>query len=194
MSHAQARAYGILIHQELVVIPSQPCADRPIAQANLILHERALLKVWLAAQETERGRRVGIKLREVRNLVAEVLVKKGRIGFDPGLPFLPAMMNRNTSLEISFAKIVVLESDDRRGIYVRVQIVGVVANHPAEIAYNIRRKNMLIGNDSHCFEIVRVLKLGPERMRRIKWIFVRSLLHLLVGDFVSRECVAHREA
>src|SRR5271156_4433212 len=163
MRNAQPRTYGVLIHEQLIVIPSHPGADCPVAQTDLVLHKRALLKVRLAAQETERGWRAGIKLREVRNHIAEVLVKKGRIGFNPSLPFLSAVMNRNASLEISLAKIVVLEGDDRRGIRIGVEIVGIIANHPAEIADNICRKNVLIRNDSHRFKTIRVLKLRPER-------------------------------
>src|SRR5580704_3624260 len=102
------------------MIPAQPCVDRLVSQPDLILHKRSLLQVRFTADKTERCWCAGIELREVRDYVAEILVQKRRIRFDSGFPLLPAVMHRNRSLEIPFAKIIMLKGYDRRGIRIGI--------------------------------------------------------------------------
>src|ERR1700756_781572 len=52
--HAQPRADGVLVDQELVVIPAKSGADRPFPKPNLILHKAGLFQVRLASGEIKR--------------------------------------------------------------------------------------------------------------------------------------------
>ena len=70
------------------------------------------------------------------------------------------MNDGDAALEISFAKPIVLENLDRRRIGVGVEIVRVVAHHPAKIGHHVGRKNVLVGDDSHRFKSLHFVAAG----------------------------------
>ena len=90
---SQARTYGILVHQELIVVPAKTRADRPFAKADKILNEGRLLEAGTIAGEAVGGWRAGIELGEVGDHVAELLAQKRGVGFDAGFPLLIAVMD-----------------------------------------------------------------------------------------------------
>ena len=91
-------------------------------------------------------------------------------------------MDGDGAFEIALPKVVVLKRDDRSRERIRIQIIGVVAHHAAEIADNVGREDVLVGDDAHGFEIVAALKLAGV------------LLDDFVGDFVAGKFVADTEA
>ena len=109
-------------------------------------------------------------------------MEKQIVGFDAGLEFVAAVMDRDRGVEISLSEVVVLKRHDGRGVGVGIEVVGVVANHAAKIGENIGRKNVLVGNDAHGFEVIGGLELAG------------GLLNLLVGKFEAGERVTNAEA
>jgi len=115
VGQSQTRADRVLIHQQLIVVPAETCADGPFAQADLILDEGRLLKVGLATHEGEGRRRIRIELAEIRDDVVEALVQKCGVRFHAGFPLVAAVMDGNAAFEVALAKIIVLEGDHGSG-------------------------------------------------------------------------------
>ena len=114
VADTEARADGILIEQQLVVIPAKAGADGPFTKSNLILDESGLLKIRFVSSEIVCLGRVGIELSGIGDEVVEALVKEGGIGFDADLDVVAALVNGDGAFEIAFAEVVVLERDDRQ--------------------------------------------------------------------------------
>ena len=94
---------------------------------------------------------------------------------------MAAMHGGDTALEISFAKEIVLEDLDRRGLRVGIEIIGVVANHSAKIGHHVGRKRVLVADDAHGFDIVGGLALPG------------GLLQQFVGNVVARNLMPDRQ-
>ena len=77
-----AGAEGVLIEEELIVVPAEAGADRPFAEADHIFDEGGLLKVGPLIREGQSRRGVAIELRRVGDVVVEVFMKEGCVGFD----------------------------------------------------------------------------------------------------------------
>src|SRR5271166_5052874 len=141
------------------MVPTDTCAYGPVPEANQILNESRLLQVWPVADEAEPRRRSRVELRRIGDYVGEALVQEDVVRLNANLPLLPAAVNGNRSFEISFGKAIALEGNDGGGQQVRRQRVRIVANHPSQIAHNVRREQVLIRDDSHVLEDVAVLPL-----------------------------------
>src|SRR6202020_2191640 len=114
----KARADRILIHQKLVMIPSESGIHGPFANMDQVFDECRLLKIWAIPLKGKVRRRPGIKriVRIVRiygDRVTEILMQKHGIGFDARLPLLIAMMDGNRAIKVSLGEIVVEESANR---------------------------------------------------------------------------------
>src|SRR5579872_2763785 len=127
--HPQPRAQGVLVNQQLIVIPAQACANRPFARANEVLHKRRLLKIRTVCREAERGRSPRIELSEVRDYIAELLAEKRRVRLKPGFPLLIAVMNGNRSFEISFPKAILLKNNNGSRKWIRREPLRIIPNH-----------------------------------------------------------------
>jgi len=108
--------YGILVDEQLIVVPAEAGVYGPIAEVDKILDEGGLLEVGTAAGECEGCRRAGVEGRERivgigSDGVAEVLVEKDVVGFDSSFPLLMAAMHGDGGVEIAFFEVVVLEGD-----------------------------------------------------------------------------------
>src|SRR5271154_2256215 len=97
-------------------------------------------------------------------------------------------MNGDGALEISFAKGIVLENENGSGVGVGLETVGIVAHHAAQAGDDIRRKSVLVGNDSHGFNVLGILQLA-WRARNLSGREAPGLLHLLVRKLVAGELV-----
>ena len=89
----QPRTYCILVDQQLIVVPAQTRADGPIAKTDKILDESGLLEAGTISGEVKGGGRAGIELGEVRDYIAELLAKKGRVRLDASFPLLITVMD-----------------------------------------------------------------------------------------------------
>ena len=98
VADAEARADGVLIDEELVVIPAKAGADGPFAETDFVLDEGGLLEVGLVAGEGVGLRRVGIELGGVGDEVVEALVEKGGVGLDADFDFVAASCERRRCL------------------------------------------------------------------------------------------------
>src|SRR5277367_356597 len=112
-----------------------------------LLQIRTLALAWISAREAERQRRIGIELRRVSDQVSEILVQKRVVRFNADFPLVPAVSNRDRSLEISLVEPIVLEQDDGCRKVIRIKVVGIVPNHPAKISDHIGRENMPVGGN-----------------------------------------------
>src|SRR5580658_2093489 len=136
-SHCETRADRVLIVKERVVVPAQAGVDGPVAEVNEVLNVGSLFEVGTRAGERESsdGTRVegitGGIIRVGGDDVVVVFVEENVVGFNAGFPFLVAMVNRNRTIEISFLKVIVVDNDDRPGVGIGVEVVGVVAYHAA---------------------------------------------------------------
>ena len=113
--HRKPRAYGALIHEQLVVIPANTRVNTPFPKMDHVLQESRLLQVRVVAVERKGCRCAGIKLGWIGDNVAETFVQKSSVGFHTGLPFLVRVMDGNGPLEIALVKAIVLKRNDRRG-------------------------------------------------------------------------------
>ena len=196
--NGEAGIHRLLVDDELVMVPAQPGIDRPIAQSNQVLHKRRLLQVRplalarIGPWEAERQGRVVVKLRGVGDDVIEILVQESIVRFDADLPFIPAVVDREHSLEIQLVKPVVLKQNDRSGQGIGIKVVGVVAHHAAKIADHIGREDVPVGGNGHGLEVVGILPLARRSLGLARRI-APSLLHDLVGNLVARQRVAHDE-
>ena len=164
------------------MIPAEAGADGEFAEADFVLDEGGLFEVGLVAGEGVGLRRVGIEVVGIGDEVVELFVEEGVVGLDADFDFVALFVDGDGAFEIALAEIVVLEGDDGRGERIGVEIVGVVADHAAEIADDVGIEDVLIGDDAHRLEVVAVLELAG------------GLLELFVGDFVARDFVADAEA
>src|SRR5271166_1147567 len=180
--NSQAGADCVLIDDKLVVVPADPCADGPITEANQILNEGGLLEIWSITNKAEPSWRAGVELGGVGDDVGEFLVQENVVRLDTDLPLLFAAVDGNRSFEIRLGKVVALKGNDGRGQQIRRQAVGVVAKHASKIADNVRRENVLVGDDPDVFEDVAILPLAS------------GLLHLLVRYVKAGQFVAVHQA
>src|ERR1700733_13309291 len=93
-------------------------------------------------------------------------------------------------VEVSLAKVVVKECSDGPRRRVGIQVVGVVADHAADVQQKVWRENVLVRRDAHGLEVIGGLKLGRCARWNLKF---RKLLEIFVGYFEAREFVADAE-
>jgi len=144
----KARADGVLIHDELIVIPAQSGVDGPVAEVDEVLKKGRLFEVRAAAGEGESSGRtriewvvgIGRRIWVGGDEVAEVFVKEKIVGLDAGLPFLMSVVNGDGGIEISLFEVIVLKGSDGPGAAVGIEIVGVVTDHAADIGENVGEK------------------------------------------------------
>src|SRR5579862_3395201 len=120
-----------------------------------VLQEGGLLQIRAVGKEGEGWRGAVIKPGWIGDDVSEILVQESVVRFYSEFKFVAAMNRGDRALEISFVEEIVLKNLDGRGIWIRVEIVGVIANHAAQIGHYIPRKDMLVGNDPYRFDVVR---------------------------------------
>ena len=65
-------------------------------------------------------------------MIGEALLQECVVRLETRFEVVVAMMQRKRSVEICLAKVVVQKRDDRSGLRIRCEIVGVVANHGAQ--------------------------------------------------------------
>src|SRR5258708_795305 len=98
------RADGVLIHNELIVVPADARADSPIAFMDKILDVSALLQVWAAAfgweisGEGERKRSARVEgivgiVGIAGDDVVEVFVQEEIVGLDTSFEFVNTVMD-----------------------------------------------------------------------------------------------------
>ena len=75
--------------------------------------------------------------------------------------------------KVRLAKEIPLKDFDRSGLWIGIEVDVVVANHGAEISQRVGRECVLVGSDSHGFDIVGRLPLAS------------GFLIVLVGNFVT---------
>ena len=155
------------------MIPAEAGADGEFAEADFVLDEGGLLEIGLVAGEGVGLRRVGIEVVGIGDEVVELFVEESVVGLDADFDFVALLVDGDGAFEIALAEIVVLEGDDGSGERIRVEIVGVVANHAAEVADDVGVEDVLVGDDAHRFEVVAVLELAGRCWR------------MFVGDFVA---------
>ncbi len=114
IADAEARADGVLIDEQLVVIPAEAGAYREFAETDLILDEGGLFEVGLVAGEGVGLRRVGIEVVGVGDEAVELFVEECVVGLDADFDFVAAFVDGDGAFEIALAEIVVLERDDGR--------------------------------------------------------------------------------
>ena len=122
---------------------------------------------------------VGIELGGIGDEVVEVLVKEGVVGFDAELPLVASVIGGERCFEVAFAKAIVLEDFDGRGLRVGSEVAGVVAHHAAQVKERLRGQDVLPGGDAHGLEVVGGLALAG------------GLLDGFVGQVVARDFVAY---
>ena len=89
----------LLVDDQLIVVPAQAKIQRPVSQANQVLHKRRLLQVLartlirVSSGEVEGQRRPGIELRRIGDVVIEVLVQEGIVRLDPDLPLVAPLVD-----------------------------------------------------------------------------------------------------
>ena len=109
------RIDGVTIQQKLIVVPAQSGTDRPVLQANLILYESRLLKVWPVSKKAEVNRSVVVKLGRIGDVIAKIFVQECVVRLESKFPFVPSMIDGGGAPEVGFAEEIVLEDLDRRG-------------------------------------------------------------------------------
>src|ERR1700728_5287987 len=119
----KAGLQGVLVEQELVMVPAQAGADGPVFEPQLVLNECGLFEVGALGREGKGGWSSIIELRGVCDDVAEILMQEGVVCFDADLPFVPSSVPGETCLDVAFTKPIVLEDFDRRGL--RTWVEGV---------------------------------------------------------------------
>ena len=165
-----------------------------------VLNEGGLFEVGTAASERESGHRAGVEgitdgvIRVGGDRVAVIFVEEEVVGLKADFPFLVAGVNGDGGVEISVFKIVVLDDNDGPGVGIGIEVVGVVADHAADVNENVGRENVLIGSAAHGLEIIGGLELGrsPGRRRRLASKSRYELgifLHQFVGNFITGELV-----
>src|ERR1700722_15522363 len=176
------RVHCLPVQYELIMVPAEPDVDRPISEADQILHKRRLFQIRTIRCETERGGGARIELSRVGDDVVEVFVQKGVVRLHAKLEFVAPMIYRSGPLEISFAEPIVLKNFYWSRIRVGIEIICVVADHSTEINQRVRRKYVLVGSDSHRLDVIRRLALAS------------GLLYLFIRNIVAREFVAYDES
>jgi hypothetical protein len=122
----EARADGLLVDQELVVIPAEAGAKGPMVEVDEVLDPRGLIYLGALAGEGKSGRSAGIELGWVGDGVIEVFVEEGIVGFDAKLPLVAVAVGGELRIRVAFSKMIVLGDFDRRGLRVGVEVVRVV--------------------------------------------------------------------
>ncbi len=84
----------------------------------------------------------------------------GQVRLNAGLPFVSSVMGGNAALEIFLAKAAILKGDDWRGKWIRCEAVRIIAHHQPQVAQHVRRKDVLIRQDSHGVKIGAILALA----------------------------------
>src|ERR1700679_2435782 len=113
--NGKAGLQGLLVEQELLMVPAQAGADGPVFEPQLVLNECGLFEVGALGREGKGGWSSIIELCGVCDDVAEILMQEGVVCFDADLPFVPSSVPGETCLDVAFAKPLVLEDLDRRG-------------------------------------------------------------------------------
>lgn len=177
-------AYRILVQPQLVVVPLQSRADRPLAEADQVLNVDRLFKIRTAAGK-RKGCRAGVedaqidralrvcKIGAVGRHTAGVFVQENRIGFDSRLPLGPSVMDGDASVEVDFLEVIVLSCNKRPGRRIRIKIIGVVGGHESQPANRIGGKNMLRGGAPHGFEVVARPQLPSRCEHAVAWLVPR---------------------
>jgi hypothetical protein len=70
-----------------------------------------------------------------------------------------AVMNRYSALQVSFFETSILESDDRRGEWIRPEGIGILPHHGVEFTQDVGRKDVLEAEDAHRLLVVAILPL-----------------------------------
>src|ERR1700730_2200969 len=110
----KARTDGVLIHDQLVVIPAKAGVDGPLAEMNQILEKARLFEIGTIAGEGKAWWSAGSKgiigiVGAGNDDVAEMFVKKNIVGLKAGLPFVAAVMDGNSGFNVSLFEIVAQE-------------------------------------------------------------------------------------
>ena len=124
------------------MIPAEASVDRPFAEVEEILDEGRLFEIRAGAGERKGYGSAGIEgIERVVGIcgdeVAEVFVEEEIVGFNASFPFVTAVMDGDGCVEISLSEVVVQEGGYGPGTAVGVEVVGVVANHAANIRQNV---------------------------------------------------------
>ena len=133
----EARVCGIAVQDELVMIPAEADVDGQVLEADLVLHEHGLLEIGAVGDEREIGGSLGIKLSGVGDVVAEIFVEKDVVGFEAEFPLVAATGDGPRSLEVGFAKEILLEDLDGSGVGIGVKADVVVADHGAKVGERV---------------------------------------------------------
>src|ERR1051326_1857246 len=102
------------IEQQLIVVPTDACVDRPVLQANLVLDKERLLEIRPVAEKREIYGRVVIELVRIRDVITQVLMQEHVVGFESELKLMPPMIDSCRAPEVRLAKVVVLKDFNRR--------------------------------------------------------------------------------
>src|SRR5437879_1612087 len=97
------RTPGGFMHDEAVVIETQPQRQVPIPQVHLVLRVGGRLNIPALTRELELPLRAGIELTRIRDAVLQLLEHWVEYAVDSELPVLPALVARDICACISFA-------------------------------------------------------------------------------------------
>src|ERR1700693_5502811 len=109
--NCQAWPRGLLVDQQLVMVPAQTRTHSPMPKMDQILYEHSLFEIRSISRKLKCPRRGGIELRGVGDDIGEVLIQQSIVRLHPELPFLSTVIDCNRCLEISLAEPVVLREN-----------------------------------------------------------------------------------
>src|ERR1700675_4661133 len=80
--------YGLLVEQQLIVVPSQTGRNGPVTQVHQILHKDCLFEIGTFALECKGERRAVVILGGICNVETGVFVQKSVVALDANFPLL----------------------------------------------------------------------------------------------------------
>ena len=140
---SKARAEGLVIDNEAVVIPPQPGIDGPRTAADLVLHEQRLLAIVTPIRKGEVQRHVGIEVVAVGDRVGEVLAHRPHIHIRAGLPLVHAAMPGERSVQVELTKAPILRGGNRCRLRIGPELRGDIAHHASNVADHAGGKDSL---------------------------------------------------